>query len=65
MAIACVGYETLVDPALPPLRSTFVEVPLKTAGGFVVVFLTEPEGDEYQADRAVLSRLMGALILSQ
>ena len=41
---ACVGYETLKPPEAPPLRGTFAEISLGPDKGYVVLFVTQPEG---------------------
>jgi hypothetical protein len=60
---ACTGYETLRAPDAPPLRSTFAEIPVGEARGFLTVFFTYPEGVGFESEREASLSLLGSLRL--
>lgn len=62
---ACTGYETLAPEGAPPLRSTFAEVPVGQNAGYVVLFITRPEGASHAAERADATSVVESLILDQ
>ena len=59
--IACTGYETLHSKDAPPLRSTFAEIPLGDAKGYVVLFLTRPERPDFSAEADTAASVLQSL----
>jgi len=57
----CVGYETLHATDAPPLRSTFAEIPLRPAEGYLVFFSTTPEGLAYADANNVIAAIIDSL----
>ncbi len=56
----CVGLETMLAPDSPPLTRTFAEVPVWN-GRYVTVFMTEPQGLDYEADRELLNNVVESI----
>ncbi len=62
---ACAGYELLKPEDAPPLPRIMVEVPTGGDAGFVTVFLTEAEGDDFATERAAFATIVETLLLGE